>query len=115
MTIEQIIGKYDEAIMEAHADLMRDELNTTQIKALRESLELFTAGRDAIREKQERENPQALAAEDLRDMDGEPVWVVPKDECCPPHWRIWDNDEPCDTQVFDAYRYQPEEATHAES
>lgn len=75
MTIEQIIGKYDEAIMEAHADLMHDELNTAQIKALRESLELFLAGRDAIRDQRERENPRTLTLEELREMDGEPVWV----------------------------------------
>lgn len=30
---------------------------------------------DAIREKQERENPKPLTIEELRGMDGDPVWV----------------------------------------
>lgn len=89
MTIEQIIGKYDEAIMEAHADLMRDTLNTAQNKSLRESLELFTAGRDALREKQERENPQALTWDELRKMDDDPVWVVFKADADGTTLRMW--------------------------
>lgn len=31
---------------------------------------------DAIREKLERENPKPLTVEELRQMDGEPVWVT---------------------------------------
>lgn len=31
---------------------------------------------DAIREKQERENPKPLTIEELREMNGEPVWVA---------------------------------------
>lgn len=30
---------------------------------------------DALREKAERENPQPLTLEELRQMDGEPVWI----------------------------------------
>lgn len=115
MTIEQIIGKYDEAIMEAHADLMRNELNVAQIKALHESLELFTAGRDALREKKEHENPQALTVEELREMDREPVWVQrSKWSTYASGWTILDGDNEIlyadivkGTAI--AYRYPPKE------
>lgn len=32
----------------------------------------------ALQEKQERENPEPLTLEELRQMDGEPVWIVAK-------------------------------------
>ena len=39
---------------------------------------------DALREKAEREDPKPLTLEELRQMDGEPVWVVDLKEkaCC---------------------------------
>lgn len=46
---------------------------------------------DALREKAEREDPQPLTLEELRQMDGEPVWVKTKNayngegECCVVH------------------------------
>lgn len=49
MTDKEIIRKYDEAILDLHGDLMRDRLNKAQEKAIRENLELFTAGRNALR------------------------------------------------------------------
>lgn len=38
----------------------------------------FLLAVDAIREKAERENPMPLTIEKLRQMDGEPVWIVAK-------------------------------------
>ena len=32
-------------------------------------------GADALREQQERENPKPLTLDELRQMDGEPVWI----------------------------------------
>ena len=53
---------------------------------------------------------EPLTLDELRQMDGEPVWVEPNDSC-PPHWRIWSNSEPFDMAVFKAYRRKPEEGT----
>lgn len=83
-----------------------------------EGIKIVVAAADLIESLQtqlaQQQSNEPLTLDELRGMEGQPVWVAPKDECCPPHWRIWDNDEPCDTQVFDAYRYKPKEATHAE-
>lgn len=49
VTNEEIIRKYNETIFDLYGELMLDYLNKAQEKALRESLELFTAGRDALR------------------------------------------------------------------
>ena len=53
---------------------------------------------------------EPLTLDELRKMDGEPVWVEPNDSC-PPHWRIWSNSEPFDMAVFKAYRRKPDEGT----
>lgn len=37
--------------------------------------EAVRAGKAALREKAERENPKPLTLEELRQMDGEPVWI----------------------------------------
>lgn len=37
--------------------------------------EMFKIAADALREKAEREDPKPLTLEELRQMDGEPVWV----------------------------------------
>lgn len=36
---------------------------------------LFKIAAEALREKADRENPQPLTLEELRQMDGEPVWI----------------------------------------
>lgn len=65
---------------------------------------------DAFRAQQEAEENTPLTLDELRGMDGEPVWIVPNDSC-PPHWRIWRANEPFDMDVFRAYRRKPEEGT----
>lgn len=48
---------------------------------------------EALREKEARENPQPLTFEELRQMDIEPVWVVPaKDQCMIPEWCVYENE-----------------------
>lgn len=36
---------------------------------------IYNLAIQALQEKQERENPQALTVEELREMDGKPVWA----------------------------------------
>lgn len=73
----------------------------------------------ALREKQERENPQALTLDELREMDGEPVWV---EELLCNRWEIVYSEgdflsTDTDMHLFldsygiawNAYRYQPKE------
>lgn len=43
--------------------------------------EALTMAIDALQEKAEREDPKPLTIEELRQMDGEPVWVV--------EWNHW--------------------------
>lgn len=50
--------------------------------------EAVGAGKAALCEKAERENPKPLTLEELRQMDGEPVWI--NDEKC---WGIINIDE----------------------
>lgn len=85
----------------------------------------------ALEEKLERENPQPLTLEELRQMIGEPIFIKRKYEAVG-HWKILDSYGKCSTieETFDfsdgefeilkhygkawlAYRYPPKEATHA--
>lgn len=58
-----------------------------------------------------------LTLDELRKMDGEPVWIefIDPKETCPPHWRIWNTHE-CQHWELDgygkywlAYHQKPEE------
>ena len=42
--------------------------------------EMFGIALSAINEKQERENPKPLTLDELREMDGEPVWCADGEE-----------------------------------
>ena len=46
-----------------------------EAKTDRESVEAVRLSLEALREKAERENPQPLTLEELRQMDGQPVWI----------------------------------------
>lgn len=52
-----------------------------------------------------KEKNEPLTLEELREMDGKPVWIVPNDSC-PAHWRIWHEYEPYDFDCFKAYRHE---------
>jgi len=43
---------------------------------LERRIEAIDLAQDALRAQQKRENPEPLSLEELREMDGEPVWIV---------------------------------------
>lgn len=67
----------------------------------------------------ELESNEPLTLEELRQMDGEPVWItfVSPTDTCPAHWRIWNTHEyqPCELEacgtVWMAYRRKSEEVS----
>lgn len=86
---------------------------------------------DALRAQQQRENPQPLTLEELRQMIGEPIFIKRKYEAVG-QWKILDSYGKCSIteetfnfsdsefevlkhygKVWLAYRYPPKEATHA--
>lgn len=82
---------------------------------------------DAIREKQERENPKPLTIEDLMQMHGEPVFVTVPGKPHRSKWCIVDiisprpaligKDYACDlllvgTTAIEVYRHKPKEEHH---
>ena len=82
---------------------------------------------DALRAQQERENPKPLTVDELRQMDGKPVWFVDLDDLFG-EWRviesIWPNEASSEfewraedttrsedySKTWLAYRYPPKEA-----
>lgn len=67
----------------------------------------FDAG---VISEQRAEKNVPLTLDDLKEMDGQPVWIVPGANCfgnCPPHWRIWNEHEYYDFECFKAYRRPP--------
>lgn len=52
-----------------HSKLISDHFTLEAVTAA------YVAALAALREKQERENPEPLTLEELRGMDGKPVWV----------------------------------------
>lgn len=54
-----------------------DDIYNYELKELWPALEFAVS---ALREKLERENPKPLTIEELRQMDGEPVWVTDPSE-----------------------------------
>lgn len=80
----------------------------------------------ALREKQERENPKPLTIEELRQMDQQPVYVVPanptetagcewcvmwNDEACIPSYEAWAWPIKDYGKTWTAYRHKPVDAT----
>lgn len=53
---------------------VRYEVNQSH-REVQENVDTYRMAIDALREKAERENPKPLTIEELRQMDGEPVWV----------------------------------------
>lgn len=54
-----------------------DELRKYDVDTLLEACnEACRMGADALREQQDRENPKPLTLDELRQMDGEPVWLM---------------------------------------
>lgn len=74
---------------------------------------------DAIKEKLERENPQPLTIEELRQINGEPVWLDDKDEPSNTGWVVWTSEhtkywieaslDPGYGSIWTAYRHKPKE------
>ena len=105
----------DKAIVEAVLAAARDE-GVTDLYLLDKTFIL-----DAIREKQERENPKPLTIEELRKVNGEPLWLTGFE------WRVcygtstfrgseyielsMDNSIPLDGygKYWHAYRHKPKE------
>lgn len=74
--IEKIRNRYKTAIEKYHEAIVKKLYQAANDwGAEYELYELILA---ALREKQERENPEPLTLEELRHMDGEPVWIVAK-------------------------------------
>ena len=89
--------------------------------ALCEALSMAAA---ALREREERENPKPLTLDELREMDGEPVWLMGDDKfyIVNNDFRLpWGKREPCGVDMWGAgtslsllaecglYRHKPKE------
>jgi hypothetical protein len=57
--------------IEEHCDIHK--LNEPQAIFISQALDMSIK---ALKEKQERENPQPLSLEELRQMNGKPVWII---------------------------------------
>ena len=57
-------------------------------ESYREALSMATA---ALREQEERENPKLLTLDELRKMDGEPVWLQDNEYPENTEWAIWND------------------------
>lgn len=57
---------------------------------------MFSMALSALRAQQERENPKPLTPDELKEMDGEPVWIIPLcvDIGWTAQWRIYTVREP---------------------
>jgi len=86
----------------------------------------MSAGIVALREQAERDNPKPLSLEELREMDGEPVWVEKLDNSQLSGWHVvdgsgddaflvakdrWRIPVDCLGNYRIAYRYKPREGT----
>ena len=91
-------------------------MNGPNSKVINAALDLAIA---AIREQEERENPKLLTLDELRKMDGEPVWLQDNEYPENTGWAIW-NDvlkecwlDPENTEQYGvfwfAYRSKPKE------
>lgn len=114
-------------IMAMVEDMTDQAIYSAIIRAAKESriTDLYLMDRtfvlDALREKMERENPKPLTIEELRQMDGEPVWVVWPDNRIKSNWWIPGNyawsvmefDDPIMERKYGetwiAYRHKPKE------
>ena len=105
----------DDAIVNAILDVAKEH-EVTDLYLLDKAFIL-----DAIREKKERENPKPLTIEELRQMDQQPVYVVPADSH-DSEWCVMCNDEACIPgcdywawgikdygKTWTAYRHKPKE------
>ena len=87
----------EEAARILDPETSRDELwkydADTRIEACNEACRM---GADALRAQQERENPKPLTPDELKEMDGEPVWIIPLcvDTGWTAQWRIYTVREP---------------------
>ena len=83
--------------------------------------EALTMAIDALLEKAEREDPKPLTLEELRQMNGESVWIVWPDRRIKsmwwivgsPDWYLMEFDDPIEEKrygsVWIAYRHKPKE------
>ncbi|WP_368234793.1 hypothetical protein [Anaerotruncus rubiinfantis] len=72
MTIDKAVA----IIQQSHDNAVRHELEDTIGRRYGDIAQAFAMALEALREKAARENPEPLTLEELRQMDGEPVW------CC---------------------------------
>ena len=86
----------EEAARILDPETSRDELwkyeADTRIEACNEACRM---GADALRAQQERENTKAMTMDELREMDGEPVWVVYDEDA-----GMWALVEVCEESIF---------------
>lgn len=72
-------------------------------------LDASKAALEALKEKQERENPEPLKPEELWDMIGKPVWMV-NENTGYGSWIIMSVSWLNQSYAFKVYRYKPREA-----
>lgn len=81
MTREEVIQRFEKMKADADRHVEYFEGNLNVQSAFRKTAEMYNIALSALREQEERENaePQAidkpLTIEELRQMDGEPVWL----------------------------------------
>lgn len=74
--IEKISGQYKTAMEQYHKAIEKRLYKAAS--AWRQDFEMSELALAALREKEARENPEPLTLAELRQMDGEPVWIVAK-------------------------------------
>lgn len=85
---------HDEAIKWLSDELMfLERPNVNKGSGLEKKIAVCQMAIDAIREQEERENPNPLALDELLKMHGEPVWVVVSDRAL--GWYLVDADCEC--------------------
>lgn len=72
--IEKISGQYKTAMEQYHKAIEKRLYKAAS--AWRQDFEMSELALAALREKLARDNPKPLTLEELRQMDGEPVWIV---------------------------------------
>ncbi len=88
MTTEEVINTLKSRASTGHPEENCSDFSFgAPIQTVNEALEMAI---DALRAQQERENPKPLTLDELRQMDGEPVWVcsAKKNGVIPDRWML---------------------------
>lgn len=74
-----------------HMEAARDAGLASRVRDMEETIAAYALADEALEEKQEREHPQPLSLDALRERSGWPVWIVEWDtlkQCHAGHWEL---------------------------